>query len=213
MMMGLVAGILAGVFFALFKGLKIWKLAIALGLVGLGLGASAAYLMPTRYSSVAIIRYTGLDGALIEQAVHAVTNPSNLDAIVQRFGIYPNHPDARTKLQQSLRFWPIRSIQRFRPGVGAMAIQFDYGDKYIAQKVTADVESQLIVLLTDEGIRRGSDVKQNIKLVDPPSLAVLPTSPNRPVIEGMGLFVGLAAAVGLGLWRCYRGPLPMVAAL
>jgi hypothetical protein len=206
--MGLVTGILAGAIFALFNGLKVWKLAAALGVAGLAVGVAAAYLLPERYSSMAVIRYGGLDGALIDQVVHTVTTPSNLETIVQRFGLYPNDPDARTKLRENLRFQP---IQRLRPGVGAMAIQFDYGDKYIAQKVTADVESQLIVLLMDEGIRRGSDVKKNIKLVDPPSLGRQPTSPNRPVIEGMGSFVGIAAAVGLGLWRYFRGPLPVVA--
>jgi hypothetical protein len=205
MIMGLVVGVLAGALFALFNGLKVWKLGGVLGLAGLILGAGVAYLMPERYSSMEVIRCSGQGCDRLHNLVFAVLEPANLDAIVARFGLYPNDPDAQKKLMENLHF------RAGTPGPG-VAIRFDYRDRYIAQKVTADVGSQLIdkAVMDRSGTQAGGFT---LELLDPATLASIHTSPNRPVIEGIGLFVGLATAVGLELRRYRRGPLPMVAAL
>ncbi len=190
MIMGLMAGLIAGALFALFNGLKVWKLAAALGIAGLGLGAVAGYLVPVRYSSVAVIRYQ--DGIEMNQLVQTITSPASLDSIIQEFGLYPNDPDAQRKVRQSLHFRP---IQRLRNGVGAMWIQFDDRDRFIARAITNEVVSQL-----------NNAAAKNVRRLDPPSLPLQPTSPNRPVIAGMGLFVGLLSAIGLGSFRNFRSP-------
>jgi hypothetical protein len=201
MIMGLVLGVLAGTLFALFNGLKVWKLGGSLGLAGLILGAGVAYMLPERYSSMEVIRCSGQGCDRIDNLVFAVMAPANLDAIIARFGLYPNDPGARKKLMENLHF------RAGTPGFGAMKIQFDYGDRFIAQKVAADVGSQFIEkAIMDRSIDRAQIQSGGftVELLDPPSLPWQPTSPNRPVVEGMGLFVGLAAAVGLGVRRHFR---------
>ncbi len=200
MTMGLMAGILAGALFALFNGLKVWKLAAALGVAGLVLGAAVAYVIPTRYSSMAVIQFRGPG---IDQLVREAAAPASLDAILRRFNLYPNDPAARTKLRANLHFLP---IQRLTSGVGAMAIQFDYGDRQTAQEVTRDVVASII----DASARSGTEIK--VTTLDPASLAGQPTSPNRAAVEAMGVFAGLAGAVLLGLRRYYRRPFPVAAA-
>ncbi len=90
----------------------------------------------------------------------------------------------------------------------AFLIHFDNKDRFTAQKVTGDVVSRFI----EESIRRGTGLQMTLELLDPPSLPLNPIFPNRPMVAGTGLFIGLAAAVGLGLWRYFRAPLPAVAA-
>jgi capsular polysaccharide biosynthesis protein len=201
---GLVAGVLAGVLFALFNGLKVWKLAAALGIAGLALGAAIAFSLPDRYSSVAVLRYDAPDGSGMQQLIAAVTSDASLDSIVQRFGLYPNDPEARRKLREHLYF---RLVQKLNWKSGAIAVQFNYHDKFLAQKVTQDVVSSLI----DAAVRTRTDVKV-IELLDPASLAQRPTFPDRPMFASTGLFLGLGCAVAWGVWRYYKRPLPLVAA-
>jgi hypothetical protein len=104
--MGLVVGVLAGTLFALFNGLKVWRLAGALGLAGLALGAGVAYRVPERYSSIAILRCGGAACDLIGRQVLTVKAPANLDAVVTRFGLYPNDTGAKRKLARDLHFLP-----------------------------------------------------------------------------------------------------------
>jgi uncharacterized protein involved in exopolysaccharide biosynthesis len=88
-----------------------------------------------------------------------------------------------------------------------MVIRFDDTDRYVAQKVVADIVSRLI----DEAVR-SSNVKMRMEMLDPASLPIRPYSPKREVVVGTGLFAGLLAAVMLGIWRSYKTPLPVVAA-
>jgi hypothetical protein len=136
--------------------------------------------------------------------VAAVTSDASLDSIVQRFGLYPNDPEARRKLREHLYF---RLVQKLNWKSGAIAVQFNYHDKFLAQKVTQDVVSSLI----DAAVRTRTDVKV-IELLDPASLAQRPTFPDRPMFASTGLFLGLGCAVAWGVWRYYKRPLPLVAA-
>ena len=53
--MGLVAGLITGALFALFHGLKVWKLATAMGALGTLLFAAGSFLVPDRFSSSAVL--------------------------------------------------------------------------------------------------------------------------------------------------------------
>src|ERR1700721_3855787 len=61
--MGLLAGVLAGVLFALFNGLKVWKIAAGLGIAGAIAGAAVAFVLPERFASEAVIWYQSPDPA------------------------------------------------------------------------------------------------------------------------------------------------------
>lgn len=200
--MGLVAGILAGALFALFNGLKVWRLAGALGLAGLALGAGVAYLVPERYSSMAIMRCSGPGCALIDRQFLAVMTPANLDALTARFALYPGETDIRRKLQRDLHFWA------GRPGPGMSTIEFEYGDRLVAPKVVANVTSRLMDYAFREGALDPERLRPGwvIEWVEPASVPWQPTSPNRPAIASMGLFVGLLSAIGLGSFRNWRSP-------
>jgi hypothetical protein len=203
--MGLLSGSLAGVLFALFNGLKVWKLAAALGIAGLALGAAIAFSLPDRYSSVAVLRYDAPDGTGMQQLIAAVTSDGNLDSIVQRFGLYPNDPEARRKLREHLYFRPVQTVNG---KMGVVAVQFEYPDRYLAQKVTYDVVS----LLLEEAIGSNPSKVKRVELLDPASLPRNPKFPNRPMFAGTGLFLGMGCAVALGIWRHYKKLLPTVAA-
>lgn len=196
---GLIAGVAAGSLFALFVGLKVWKLAAGLGIAGAIMGAVVGYVLPDRYGSQAVLRYEGPATAM-RQLVAAATSDVNLRDVVQRLQLYPGEPGEARRLREHLHI--------VSAGNGtAILIRFDDTDRNKAQKVVADVVSRLI----DQAIRSRSEVKL-VELIDPPSLPLRAYFPNRPVVTGTGLFVGLAGAVALGIWRRFKTPLPVVAA-
>jgi capsular polysaccharide biosynthesis protein len=193
MIMGLIAGVIAGVLVAVFNGLKVWKVATALGIAGAVLSGAASYLEPERFSSSAVLSYRAADEVRMGEMVGAVTADANLHTIVQQFGLYGGHSGAERRLREHLHIQRIRSAR-------AILIQFDDPDRRTAQKVTQQVVKLFI------GQNWYFDV------VDPASFPQRPVFPNRSVVAGMGLFLGLAIAIGLGVRRYYQGSLTVVAA-
>ena len=61
LVMGLIAGIVIGSLYALFAGLRVWKLAAGLGVAGAIAGVAIGYLIPDRYVSTAIMRIESTD--------------------------------------------------------------------------------------------------------------------------------------------------------
>ena len=203
MIIGLVLGILVGTLVALFNGLKVWKLGGALGLAGLLTGACFAYWLPTQFRSTALIRSIGPGSDSIHRLAFAVLEPRNLDATIARHALYPHDPDPRKKFMENLRFKAgSPGLPAGSPGPDAIEIQFDYRDRVIAQEVTGDIASQIIdAAFRNRGVLASG---QTLELLDPPTLPWRPISPNWPMIEGVGLFAGLAAAIGVGAFRHAR---------
>jgi capsular polysaccharide biosynthesis protein len=199
---GLVAGVVSGSLFALFAGLKVWKLAVGLGAAGAIAGAAIGYVLPERFASSAVLRFDG-PSAGMSQLVAAVTSDASLKGVVQRFNLYPGEPGRERKLREHLH------IEKVGNGP-AIAIRFDERDRYTAQKVVADIGS----LLIEQGImnRSATAGSMTLELLDPASLPLHPYSPKREMVAGAGLFAGLVCAVLLGIWRYYKTPLPVVAA-
>ena len=114
MIVGLVLGALTGALFALLKGLRIWKLAAALGIAGAVLGAAAALAIPVRYSSTATVAYNGVFATTdhVDQVIATVLTNSSLDEMVRKFKLYPHDPAARDKMRAHLH------IQRIGPTAG-----------------------------------------------------------------------------------------------
>jgi capsular polysaccharide biosynthesis protein len=207
--MGLIAGVVLGSLVALFAGLKIWKLAAGLGIAGAIAGAAVGYALPDRFTSAAVIRWESGDRTAAAVRVHelvaAVTADASLKGVVKTFQLYPGESGPEQKLREHLHFDPVGNGS-------AMIVRFDDRDRYVAQKVVADVVSRLI----DESIRSvaegRSNVRMKMELLDPASLPLHPFSPKREIVAGTGLFVGLLAAIMFGIWRYYRTPLPTGAA-
>jgi capsular polysaccharide biosynthesis protein len=211
--MGLAAGLLLGSMIALFNRLRVWKLAASLGFAGAMVGALVAFVLPDRFSSTAVLRYEATDQAAarnqIREVFDAVTSDASLGGVVQRFKLYPGESDPERRLREHLHIEPI--------GNGtAIMIRFDDRDRYTAQRVVADVVSLTIEQGIQEGIRshvqNERKLDMTMELVEAASVPARAYSPDRPVVAGGGLFFGLMAAVGIGLWRCFRAPLPSVAA-
>jgi capsular polysaccharide biosynthesis protein len=169
--MGAIAGIVAGLLFALFNGLRMWKYAATLGVTGAILLGAASYLAPERYSSNAVLAYRPADEARVKEMIGTVTSSVNLHALI---------PSAENKLRDHLH---VQQIQNSR----AILIQFDYPDQRIAQRVTQDVVAQFI--------------KQdwNLEILDPATFPQTPSFPNRSTAASVGLVLGLAIATILGI--------------
>ena len=197
-LLGLGTGVLLGSLFALFAGLKVWKLAAGLGIAGAVAGAAIAFAMPERFASSAVLRYDGSSAAM-GQVISAATSDANLRGVAETFKLYEGESGAERRLREHLHIEPV--------GSRAIAIRFDDRDRYMAQKVVADVASRVI----DQGVQSRSELAL-VELLDPASLPLHAYSPKREMVAGAGLFAGLLCAVMFGIWRYYRTPLPAVAA-
>jgi len=169
--MGAIAGFLAGLLFAMFNGLKMWKHAVMLGAAGAILLGAASYLVPERYSSSAVLAYRPADEARVQPMISTVTSNAELHALI---------PSGQNKLREHLH---IQQIQNSR----AILIQFDYPDQRIAHNVTQYVVAQFI--------------KQdwNLEILDPATFPQTPFFPNRSTAAGVGLGLGLVIATILGI--------------
>jgi hypothetical protein len=94
-----VIGLVAGVFFALFNGLKVWKPVAALGIAGTVLGAAAASVVPNIFQGLSVVSCRTSDSAAVHQLIDSAMDPARLAAIVRQFNLYPGDPRAVQKTQ------------------------------------------------------------------------------------------------------------------
>jgi capsular polysaccharide biosynthesis protein len=198
MVMGLLIGIVAGSLFALFAGLKVWKLAGALGLAGAIAGAVLAFALPQRFGSMAVLRYEAADEAAAKgrlgEMVAEITNDASLRVMVQQFNLYQGETGAVGRLREHLHIEAIGNAP-------AMVIRFEDKDPYMAQRVVSGVIGRLMEESIQSNVRAGVALDMTIELLDPPSLPLNPVFPNRAMVASSGLFLGLACAVVMKLSR------------
>jgi capsular polysaccharide biosynthesis protein len=206
---GLVAGVLLGSLVALFNGLKVWKLAAALGIAGAVLGAAIGLVLPERFASVAALSVESPDrvaaGTRVHRIAEAITTDAKLRAIVQQFKLFPNESGGARRLREHLHIDPTRNG-------AAIIIRFDDRDRYTAQGVVGYVTWLFMDESVEDAIQSGSTAKETLELLDPASFPVHAYFPNRPMVAGTGGFVGLGCAVLFGFWRFFKRSLPAVAA-
>ena len=97
--MGLMFGVLAGALAALFTKLRVWILALALGIVG----AAATFIVPEQYTSTALVRYDGPDGwSGMRELIGPVTSDYSLLGVAIDSGLAAANPRASIKFREHL---------------------------------------------------------------------------------------------------------------
>jgi hypothetical protein len=193
-LMGLAAGMLTGAAVALFLKLRVWKLAVALGVGGAVLGGVLSLLLPERFMSTAVIFCSRADrgsaaaeAARLDELIAAIESKVSLGASAAEFKLDP--ADVRKHLN-------IQHGGSIEYGT-AVTVRFESGGRKLAQEVVRSVTGRLM----DEFVRPRVNAltlgRETLELLDPASLPDRPMFPNRPMVTGMGVFVGLGCAV---LW-------------
>ena len=104
------------------------------------------------------------------------------------------------KVREHLRVESMQMSKRVQ-NAGGILISFEYGDRFLAQKVVQDVGSRMI----DGSILKPviDQAGMTLEMLDPATLPYNPFYPNRAMVAGVGLSIGLGCAVLLGLWRMF----------
>ncbi len=174
---GLFLGLAAG--FAIL-GIRRWPLVALTGLVTAALVWPATYIVPDRFRSVAVLRNGSSNAA---QAVTGVIGDrAYLQSLIAQLGLYPSEANAVEKMRQSLL--------TMTPTAKACVLSFEYSDRYKAQQVLREIVA-----------RAGG-----VDVLDPPSLAERPFTPNRLALVLCGLFAGLLLGVLILAYRSRRTP-------
>jgi uncharacterized protein involved in exopolysaccharide biosynthesis len=227
------AGLLAG---ALLAATWRWpRRAMQLGafaVVGCVLAGAAAYLMPNRYTSTAVLRFVP---SVDPKRWYAGRTPESFPEHFQRIQsqLLSDQSLKELILRQSLRLYsgerrrsPIadvirtmreRDVRLVMTPPTVFQISFTYEDPLIAQAVVREfVTKATEAAFMDERSRaaEGGDVKlmadrkmgELVEVLDPASLPATPVWPNRLVIALLGLGSGLLFGIAIQILRRPRGP-------
>lgn len=190
LLVGLLGGVGAGVLFAMFTGLKVWKLAVAFGVAGVVLSAWVAYRIPDRYTSTAVLATRGSDLGAAKVRMQTLIDDVKGD---RRFLKIRQPVESSAQVQKRLRIQQI-------PNTAAITIQFDDKERDVARGVTRYV----VWLFTENDKKAPSDIK--LEVLDNESFPETPSFPNRVMIVATGLMLGFVCAISLGVIRYFRPP-------
>jgi hypothetical protein len=209
-----------------------WKLA-AFAAGGCAIAGCVGYLIPSRYTSTAVMRMTpAIDpqrwttargeqpradrfGPILQEVLSA---PS-LEKLIQRpqLDLY-KEVRARKPIWEVAREMRRRDLRLTRRGAAFLEISFTYGDPArtqgaVRELVTMAMEANITQTRT-VGLARGGEFKrmvdykvgENLEVLDPASLPLTPVWPNRLVIAGIGASVGLVLGAIVLFLRRPRDP-------
>jgi hypothetical protein len=200
--LGLVVGLLAGGLFALFNGLRVWKLVGALGVGGTVLGLAAGSVIPNVFLGLSVVSCRTSDAAAVRGPIDSATDAERLTSLVRKFNLYSGDPQAEQKLREHLTLRPdLRPSGNPTTGTARgsydIVITFRYPSQATAQIVTEAVAAYL----SDENLQRRTGI--TVEMIAPAFVHVGQGFPQRLIGPGSGLVFGLACAVMLGIWHAF----------
>ncbi|HWZ30074.1 MAG TPA: hypothetical protein VNX18_01995 [Bryobacteraceae bacterium] len=181
------------VFGALKMRIVTWafaKLAITMITLGTLVTLTFAFVFgPTHYVSSAVIVVSATNPLhAFYRAAQTTLSRSTLTASINRFGLYPSQR-ARLPLEDVIGIMRTNIVTRpFSDGRG-FEIAFDYPDRFLAQKVCAELAGHMIET------NLSGDGGALMQLLDPATLPQRPLYPKRPLIATEGALAGLILAL------------------
>jgi capsular polysaccharide biosynthesis protein len=196
------ANVFIGALAMQIRNWKSWGILAASALFGAAIIASLFVAMPKTYASTAILKVGGQAGpSLSHDTMDAVNtilinveSRQGMTNLIVADGLYQHERsrmllmDVLDEMIKHIRVTPVDSR-------AAIAIEFDYSDPKMAQKVTQD----LIARFMNENVRQGNGV--TLQIIDSASLPQTPIRPNKPVIIGLGVACFLLMWFALSLMR------------
>ena len=150
-------------------GIRRWPRIPLAGLAVALLVWPATYLIPSQFRSMAVLRSKTVDAG--EVAGTVLNDHAFLQNLATQFQLFPGAKDPVQQMRQSIK------VQALQGGQGkACLVTFDYSDRYKSQIVLREIVA-----------RAGA-----VEVLDPPSLAEKPFTPNRVGIVACALLVGFA---------------------
>jgi hypothetical protein len=147
-----------------------------------------------------------------------------LTSIIQEHNLYPHErahmapDDVIDKMRKSISVYPLMPASPKNRDAFSFAVQFDYSDPHVAQQVNAELTSRVIegnlrmrlhslsiISQVNPGSMMGGGVFSSsgpvfqFMVLDPPTLPLKPSSPNRTQFAAVGLFAGLLAGLSLAI--------------
>jgi capsular polysaccharide biosynthesis protein len=199
-----------------------WNFATVLtacGLLGAAVAGGWVYRVPDKFVSTAVVRFDRPEGMTeaqfsdqLQQAEISVLSRTSLAEMIQRRDLDLYKSDrARIPMEdvvmgmrnRDIRITPLREARD--RNLNAVAISFAYTDREKARLVVQRLVEAFAVRLP----RDGAWVK--VQVLDPPTLAGGPSSPNRIAYTAVGLVFGLA--VGMVLLGARRWPIVVTAGM
>ncbi len=202
MQLGLVVGLFAGGLFALFNGLRAWKLVGALGAGGMVLGLAAAAAIPDVFQGLSLVSCQTSDAAAVHKLIDSATDADRLASIVRSFNLYPGDSQAEQKLREHLTLRPdLRPPGNPTTGTASGSYDIVITFKYPSQNTAQLVTEAVAACLADENVQRSSGI--TVEMVAPALVHNRAPVSNRLIGSGTGLALGLICAVMLGFWRLF----------
>jgi hypothetical protein len=181
------------------------------GVLGAIVAAGFAWRMPDRFVSTAVLRPAAAaqapevdqmalrQGALSRTALTSVIEKNSLYAPER--SRYPME-DVVELMRKDITLRPIRDAS----GVDAIQVQLAYRDPAAARTAAQDLVANLVA--AQENVRRatarltpGAPLPGSLEVLDPPSLASRPSSPNRPMVIAVGILAGVLLGIIIGFLR------------
>jgi len=183
---------------AISMQIRMWKVGKILavgGLAGALVALGIALAMPKQYTSISVVKITPSSPQEMADNINSMANSilsrRSLTQTVNVLGLYQSQrarmpiEDVIDMMHRNIAIRPVRPAGSTIPA--AFAIDFNYSDPLLAQKVTQDLTGKFI----QENVRQGSG-SMRMEILDPASLPKKPVSPNVPIIAFFGLLGGLA---------------------
>jgi hypothetical protein len=173
-LIGLAIGVGLGL---LIAGIRRWPRVAMMGVAGAVLAAALSFAIPNRYVSEGVLRTRDAD--LAQQIVGRVLgNHDTVMEVIRTAGEGATLKDL--SLTASSRDLRVRVVSK---------------DRFAAQRAAQKVIASLI---DASGSHQGeTESERRIDVIDPPTMPVLPVSPNRLVIAGLGVIVGFMAGTAM----------------
>jgi hypothetical protein len=186
------------------------RITLAGSLAGVLVAAAISFAVPLHYLSQSFVEVTPAEGTAPQSTVHLmgtvaqdVFSRDSLGSIIQEHNLYP-HARARMPLdavidimRRDISLYSLTVASPQNPNAFKFTVQFDYSDPHIAQEVNAELTSRVIE--GNLGIARQLNSHDTFYVLDPPSLPLKPSAPNRAEFAAVGLFAGLLAGLTLAL--------------
>ena len=162
-------------------------------LAGLTIGFLGSFAMTPQFASQAVIEVSSPNGDIVEsinRMSQTVMSRAALSTLIRNMNLYVEErntmpvEDVLEKMRKNIRISGARAIVGGRD-VPAFAITFIYPDAEVSHKVVNTFVSQFL----DENLR--SQTASTLRVLDPASLPLEPTSPSRRNIAVIGAVSGL----------------------